>query len=120
MLAFDLAQGSQPLIQADICPTPSGTANVGSLHMHGTVYFVDGPGSPSLGIATEWVSIYQSSIGPMGVGSFIPTSGGTPNTFDVPLYNGTGDYQVNYVGLSFVINSGWFGTVFIDQISIHY
>lgn len=56
----------------------------------------------------------------MGVGSFIPTSGGTPNTFDVPLYNGTGDYQVNYVGLSFVINSGWFGTVFIDQISIHY
>ena len=118
MLAFDLTQGSQPLIQANVCPTPTGAANISNLHLRGTVYFVDGPGSPSFGVGSEWVAIYQSAIGPMGVGSFSPTSGGTPNTFDVPLYNGNGEYRVNYVGLSFVINSGWFGTVFIDKVSI--
>jgi hypothetical protein len=87
--------------------------------MRGTVYFVDGPGSPSFGINTEWIAVYQSSMGPMGVGSFSPTSGGTANNFDIPLYNGVGSSSVNYVGFNFVLNSGWFGTVFLDNIAIY-
>ena len=118
MLAFDLPKGKQPQIQVDLCPTASGTADVGTLRIKGTIYFVDGLGSPSLGGgATEWVAIYTPA-NTMGVGSFVPKSGGTPNDFDYSLNSSYGSH-VSYVGLAFVLNSGWFGTVFIDNVTIY-
>jgi hypothetical protein len=118
VLAFDLSQGTQPTIQVDLCPTAGSSTNIGALYLRGTIYFVDGAGSPSL-TGSEWIAVVTSLNG-MGIGSFSPVGGGVPIVFGpISLFDSYNGSTVSSIGLSFVITPpGWFGTVFIDELKI--